>query len=248
MRLIVFLILIAIPLFSYAEMIIDNNIFSFDRKVDNAYLSCYTFGGSSEYFDSFFAIDTAYYAEGGYHYGIGSDRLKGGAYYFDEHKKVRHFGVNTDTGESVFMLIDRVAATSLGKIYIIDQFADILYYWNIKGKTFEPEGNVKKGFFNLRDIYCDMDSEKENIDNKYINFTAEKDIVVIVIQEKNEGKSGSYNYTKNYCNSYVFKSIDFGCHMAGTDITYFTVQKGETFNMDGTDSHSFAPVVFIIRK
>ncbi|MBA7543076.1 hypothetical protein ES705_35402 [subsurface metagenome] len=69
-----------------ADQIIDHSLFKFDKKVNNDFISSYTFG-DPEYFRNFFAIDAAYYEADGLYYGIGIEKAMNAAYYFDLNNK-----------------------------------------------------------------------------------------------------------------------------------------------------------------
>ncbi|MBN2836898.1 MAG: hypothetical protein JXR48_18225 [Candidatus Delongbacteria bacterium] len=151
------LLFVIIAKSSFCQQIIEKNFFNFDNKINHQFLTSYT-GNlfKIDCFNIFFAMDVAFFPEGGYYYGVGVDKGKNAAYYFNvQQQSYSYFGINQTTNEWYFDMIDMVAATTSGLIYIVDEIREEIAYWHITKPGLKPQGTILHTFKNIKDIYCD---------------------------------------------------------------------------------------------
>ena len=169
-----------------AQIVLDSSILKFDTyKVDNDFLNSkdlnYTmFGGPYNYhLKDFNGVDVAFDEDDPSKYwGVGADIYYDIVYYFDSNMKTRRFGYNYDTGGSFLTNLSKVATTSDGKIYAIDERARTIYYWNRATESYEPEGSVGRTFSGPYDICKDSNNNLYILDGpiKHVyRYTLEND-------------------------------------------------------------------------
>ena len=181
---IVIFLFILLPL--SAQMVIDTSILQFGTyRVDNDFLNSkdlnYTmFGGPyNDHLKDFNGVDVAFDEDNpGKYWGVGADIYYDIVYYFDSNMKTKRFGYNYDTGGSFLTNLGKVATTTDGKIYAIDERARTIYYWDKENESYSPEGSIDRAFSGPYDICKDNDNNLYILDGplKHVyRYTLEND-------------------------------------------------------------------------
>lgn len=150
-----------------AQMKFDPKLFTYEEHVDNKYVGKYTFQTNPDYFNLLYALDVNLDQATGEYYGVGVDKEKNAAYYFNTNRKTNYFSVNMDTGERSLKSVDKVAVTKSGMIYIIDSIENIIACWDSKGDSFNTVNKIYGDFRNLEDIFTDESDNLYFLDNGF---------------------------------------------------------------------------------
>ena len=139
----------------FPQMLINQDCFTFDKKVDNEFIAEYS-GGTPKYFEKFFAIDSVREKGSGIFGGCGAERFYNCLYYFNENSSYRILGWDNEQTKSFLNMIGKIAYTSSKKVYAIDRWKKAIFWWNIDQKdTFNAAGKIEKAFQSLTDICKD---------------------------------------------------------------------------------------------
>lgn len=141
---------------SFPQIVLNNDRFSFDRKVDNAFIAQYTVG-DPDYFEYFFAIDSAKEQNSGIIGGCGAEQYFMSIYYFNEKRNYKILGLDNENRKSFIKKMGKIAYTSDRKVYVIDISRKAIFWWSIDQKdSFNPSGQLDKVFKFPADICKDQ--------------------------------------------------------------------------------------------
>ncbi len=171
----------------FGQVIMKNDAFNFDSKIDNEFIANYS-DGDLHYFFNFCAIDSAKEKDTGLLGGCGVDDYYGSIYYFNKNREYGILGYDFERQRSYIDQIGRIAYTSNKKVFVIDKKSGAILWWNIDQKDkYKPAGQINRSFVNPIDICKDSDDRLYILDlgqKKIFKYNARSDVWENFVQGK----------------------------------------------------------------
>ncbi|MBN1699010.1 MAG: hypothetical protein JW881_15940 [Spirochaetales bacterium] len=152
---ILFFLYILSGYFLHGQQTIDTSLFQYERKIDNQHIKD-EYNVTYDFINSVYAIDINEYDNSYYYASIIDDGYNVG-FYLDDTGHADCYAYNSSNEERFLDFAGKVALTKSGRIYVVDNISNEIYFWNKNSLGFEPEGKIDFEFSYIQDICCGED-------------------------------------------------------------------------------------------